>query len=100
MASLSDGLMEHAAARPDAIAVRGPDSIYTYGQLKDGILAYAGMLRERGIERGDVDPRADLELMMDMLSAPLFYRQYHSGASLGPAVTDAIVDAVLVGEAV
>lgn len=50
---------------------------------------------ERGIERGDVDPRADLELMMDMLSAPLFYRQYHSGASLGPAVTDAIVDAVL-----
>lgn len=53
MASLSDGLMEHAAARPDAIAVRGPDSIYTYGQLKDGILAYAGMLRERGIERGD-----------------------------------------------
>ena len=53
MASLSDGVLEHAAGRPDAIAVRGPDSVYTYGQLKDGILAYAGMLRERGIERGD-----------------------------------------------
>ena len=53
MPSLSDATIAHGAATPDAIALRGSGSVFTYKEAADGILAYAGMLRDKGIEVGD-----------------------------------------------
>ncbi|HMS73784.1 AMP-binding protein [Gordonia sp. (in: high G+C Gram-positive bacteria)] len=53
MPSLSDAINKHAAERPDNIALRGSGTEFTYKQAADAILAYAGMLREKGVEADD-----------------------------------------------
>ena len=52
-------------------------------------------LIERGIERGDLRPDADIELAHELLFGPVYYRLLLSGAPLDRKLAGRIVDAVL-----
>jgi AcrR family transcriptional regulator len=54
-------------------------------------------LVDRGIERGDVAPDVDYELVNELLFGPVYYRLLLSGAPLDPKLAERIVDAVLPG---
>lgn len=55
-----------------------------------------GILR-RGVERGDLRPDADLELVVDLLVSPLYYRILVSGMPLSADYATSVVDHVLSG---
>jgi AcrR family transcriptional regulator len=73
-------------------------------ELAETYLAdYVGMRRlavyealQRGIERGEVRPDADLPFVYDMLIGPLLMRSVVRGEHLGRRMADQTVDAVLV----
>ncbi|HEX3706059.1 MAG TPA: acyl-CoA synthetase [Mycobacteriales bacterium] len=47
-------IADHAAARPDALALIGPgDERVTYGELHERAMRVAGLLHEAGLRRGD-----------------------------------------------
>jgi AcrR family transcriptional regulator len=50
---------------------------------------------ERGIERGELRPDADLSLIYDLLIGPLFMRSVVRGELLGPDMAEQTVDIVL-----
>jgi AcrR family transcriptional regulator len=52
---------------------------------------------ERGIQRGELRPDVDLELTLDLLTAPLFYRFLITGAPLDEDVASGLVEVVLRG---
>ncbi len=54
-------------------------------------------LVERGIERGDLRPDTDVELVHELLFGPVYYRLLLSGAPLKRGLAERIVDAVLPG---
>lgn len=58
----------------------------------------AGALR-RGIERGDLRPGLDIELALDLLAAPLYYRALFGHARITSQTPADIVDVVLAGPA-
>ena len=54
------------------------------------------MLR-RGVARGELPPDADLELAIDLLSAPPFYRYLFTGGPVDERLMQDVVDVVLRG---
>lgn len=52
---------------------------------------------ERGVERGDLDPGLDLELALDVLGGPLFYRLLITGGPIDEQLAQGVVDLILVG---
>src|SRR5919198_2939218 len=50
---------------------------------------------ERGIERGDLRPDTDVELLHELLFGPVYYRLLLSGAPLDDRLAERIVDAGL-----
>lgn len=57
-------------------------------------------LIERGIERGELRPDLDVELVADVLGGPIFMRILLTGAPVKPRLAREIVDLVLDGAAV
>ncbi|GAA3152813.1 hypothetical protein GCM10020255_032470 [Rhodococcus baikonurensis] len=53
MVSVLDPVTRHAEATPDNIAIRGTDNHWTYRQLHDASLAFAGRIRDEGLSVGD-----------------------------------------------
>lgn len=53
MVNVMTPLLSHADQRPEHIAVQGAQGSWTYAQLRDAALAYAGALRRQGIGPGD-----------------------------------------------
>jgi AcrR family transcriptional regulator len=53
----------------------------------------------RGIERGDLDPDLDIELTLDILAGPLFYRLLITGGPLDDRLAAGVVDLILKGNA-
>jgi AcrR family transcriptional regulator len=51
----------------------------------------------RGIDRGDIRPDIDLELVLDLLIGAVFYRGLLSGGRLDDQVAELVVDYVLAG---
>jgi len=51
----------------------------------------------RGVERGDVRPDADVDLMYELLLGPVYLRLLLSGAPLEAGLAERLVDAVLPG---
>lgn len=49
MVNVMTPLLSHADQRPEHVAVQGARSSWTYAQLRDAALAYAGALRRQGI---------------------------------------------------
>jgi AcrR family transcriptional regulator len=47
--------------------------------------------------RGEIPPSADLELAVDLLTAPLFYRRFIAHQDIGDQYVAAVVDHVLAG---
>lgn len=50
---------------------------------------------QAGIARGDLPPTVDLDLLADLLAAPLFYRRFVSRAPVDATFAAQVVDAVL-----
>jgi AcrR family transcriptional regulator len=58
-------------------------------------IAEVKRLVERGIERGDLRPDTDIELIHELLFGPVYYRLLLSGAPLDKKLAERIVDSVL-----
>jgi AcrR family transcriptional regulator len=52
---------------------------------------------EAAIERGELRSDVDLELALDLIYGPLFYRLLMGHGALGPAEADAVLDTVVEG---
>ena len=69
--------------------------------VRDGFLArrraaLSEVLR-RGVERGDLRPDVDLELALDVLGGPLFYRLLVTGGPLDEQLAEGVADLILRG---
>jgi len=53
----------------------------------------------RGVERGDLDRNLDIELALDLLGGPLFYRLLITGGPLDDRLAAGVVDLILKGYA-
>jgi hypothetical protein len=51
----------------------------------------------RGVERGDLRPDLDVELALDVLGGPLFYRLLITGGPIDEQLAEGIADLVLRG---
>jgi AcrR family transcriptional regulator len=69
--------------------------------IRDGFLAarrsaLSEVLR-RGVERGDLRPNLDLELALDVLGGPLFYRLLVTGGPLDEQLAEGVAELILRG---
>jgi AcrR family transcriptional regulator len=69
--------------------------------IRDGFLAgrrsaLSEVLR-RGVERGDLRPELDLELALDVLGGPLFYRLLVTGGPLDEQLAEGVAELILRG---
>jgi long-chain acyl-CoA synthetase len=53
MTNVITPLLSHAGVRPEQVAIEGAQNSWTYAQLRNAVLAYAGALRRQGIVAGD-----------------------------------------------
>jgi AcrR family transcriptional regulator len=53
---------------------------------------------ERAVERGDLPAEVDEELLIDLLSSPVFYRIFVTGDRIEPDLAERLVDFVLLRE--
>lgn len=53
----------------------------------------------RGIKRGELPPGVNIELLMDMLTAPFYFRALFGHMKLSPTMIETVVDTVLRGTA-
>ena len=51
----------------------------------------------RGIDRGELPPDTDLDLLIDLLVGPLFYRVVFTGQHISAKVVEQSIDIVLKG---
>lgn len=56
--------------------------------------AQAHVVLARAIERGDLDPRTDVELALDLVAAPLYWRLTVRGAATEPGYLDKVAEAI------
>jgi AcrR family transcriptional regulator len=54
---------------------------------------------QRGIERGEIQSGINIELLMDMLTAPFYFRTLFGHMKLSASMIEAVVDTVLRGAA-
>jgi AcrR family transcriptional regulator len=66
------------------------------GFLKRRRAALAAVL-ERGVERGDLRPDLDVELALDVLGGPLFYRLLVTGGPIDNTLADGVAELILRG---
>jgi hypothetical protein len=52
---------------------------------------------QRGVERGDLRPDLDVELALDVLGGPLFYRLLVTGGPLDQELAEGVADLILRG---
>jgi len=89
-AGVMPGLVDAMSRDPElARAVRE-------GFLKRRRAALAAVL-ERGVERGDLRPDLDLELALDVLGGPLFYRLLITGGPIDNELADGVAELMLRG---
>jgi AcrR family transcriptional regulator len=69
--------------------------------VREGFLARRraalGAVLERGVERGDLRRDLDVELALDVLGGPLFYRLLITGGPIDKQLADGVVDLILRG---
>lgn len=87
---LMPNLVSAMAARPELARV-----------VREGFLirrrqALAEVVR-RGVERGDLRPDVDLELVLDVLGGPLFYRLLITGGPIDEQLADGVTELIMRG---
>jgi AcrR family transcriptional regulator len=69
--------------------------------IRDGFLAgrraALGEVLRRGVERGDLRPDLDLELALDVLGGPLFYRLLVTGGPIDEQLAEGTADLIVRG---
>lgn len=69
--------------------------------VRDGFLAgrraALGEVLRHGVERGELRPDLDLELALDVLGGPLFYRLLVTGGPLDDRLAESVADLILRG---
>jgi AcrR family transcriptional regulator len=55
----------------------------------------ATVMFQRAIERGELSPDTDLELALDLLAAPVYWRHTVRAVKIGPGYLDRLADAIL-----
>ncbi|MEU9489189.1 TetR-like C-terminal domain-containing protein [Streptomyces decoyicus] len=56
------------------------------------------VLINRGIERGDIPEDVDVEIFMDIIAGPVFYRQVVTGVNFVDDLAEKIVDLLMAGQ--
>ena len=87
---LMPNLVGEMAQRPEL--TRAVRERFLAGRRK----ALAAVLR-RGVERGDLRPDLDVELALDVLGGPLFYRLLITGGPLDEQLAEGVADLILRG---
>jgi AcrR family transcriptional regulator len=89
-----------AAAMPSLVDAMSRDASLAR-TVREGFLAgrraALGAVLERAVERGDLSPDLDLELALDALGGPLFYRLLITGGPIDRQLADGIVELILRG---
>jgi AcrR family transcriptional regulator len=89
-----------AAVMPSLVDAMSRD-VELARSVREGFLeARRGALRavlQRGVERGDLRPDLDLELALDVLAGPLFYRLLVTGGPIDGQLADGVVELILGG---
>jgi AcrR family transcriptional regulator len=62
-----------------------------------GRRAALAVVLQRGVERGDLRPDLDVELALDILGGPLFYRLLVTGGPLDEALAEGVADLIVRG---
>jgi AcrR family transcriptional regulator len=92
--SLAARLMPHLIA---AIAQKPELARAVRGGFLAGRRAALGDVLRRGVERGDLRPDLDLELALDVLGGPLFYRLLVTGGPIDEQLAEGVADLILRG---
>ena len=89
-----------AQAMPALIAAMNRNPTLAQATREGFLAARRDALREvleRGIERGDLRPDLDVELALDVLGGPLFYRLLVTGGPIDTRLAEGVVDLLLHG---
>ncbi|MGZ4735083.1 MAG: TetR/AcrR family transcriptional regulator [Acidimicrobiia bacterium] len=78
-----------------AATARNPELAIAYRSFIAARRRESAMPFERAIARGELEADVDLQLVMDLLVAPLFYRAFVSREPLDDAYIASLVDAVM-----
>ena len=62
-----------------------------------GRRAALGLVLKRGVRRGDLRRGLDLELALDVLAGPLFYRLLVTGGPIDERLAEGVVDLIMAG---
>ncbi|MER7012244.1 long-chain fatty acid--CoA ligase [Saccharopolyspora sp. NPDC000359] len=79
MPNVTGPLWEHAAARPDAVAVKAGAEVWSYARLRDACAAFGGELRAHGVRAGD-------RVLLVAPTVPEFVVAYFGAQSIGAVV--------------
>jgi AcrR family transcriptional regulator len=89
-----------AAVMPSLVEAISRDAELAH-LVREGFLAKRRMalraVLERGIERGDLRADLDIELALDVLGGPLFYRLLITGGPIDEQLADGVVELILRG---
>ena len=89
-----------AQAMPALIAAMNRNPTLAQSTREGFLAARRGALQqvlERGIERGDLRSDLDVELALDVLGGPLFYRLLVTGGPIDTRLAEGVVDLLLHG---
>jgi AcrR family transcriptional regulator len=78
-----------------ATRTRVPELDVAYREIVADKRARSAAVVRRGVERGDLRSDADVELVVDALVGPVFYRFLVTDAALDPPYRAAVVDSVM-----
>ncbi len=95
--NISKGLLARVLPQMVAASQVNPELADAYRQFVAQRRRRTVVALERAMERGELPPGIDLDLVQDLLSGPLFYRTLMSGAVSDDDVVATVVETVLAG---
>lgn len=97
---LTDSELQRVFPQMIAAAKVNPDVAEAYAEYVEHRRAPLRAVLVRGVERGEIDPHADLDVVQDLLVAPIMYRWIVTDAPIDEAVIKQIIATVTAGIAV
>ncbi|HQZ36716.1 MAG TPA: TetR/AcrR family transcriptional regulator [Ilumatobacteraceae bacterium] len=97
---LTDSELQRVFPQMIAAAKVNPEVAEAYAEYVEHRRAPLRAVLLRGVERGEIDPSADLDVVQDLLVAPIMYRWIVTDAPIDEAVIKQIIATVTAGIAV